>query len=112
MEKWADEVVKVNRVNERIMCVKIIIGCRLFNIVSAYAPHVRKSEEEKDAFWDRLLMVLGEIPEGEAILLGGDLNGHVGAKINGYEAVHGGHGFGTKNMEGDRIWSLVMQWTW
>ncbi len=34
-EKWVDKVVEVNRVNERIMCVKIIIGCRLFNIVSA-----------------------------------------------------------------------------
>src|SRR5260221_1605447 len=48
-------------------------------------------------------MVLGDIPEGEAIWLGGDLIGHVGAKIDGYEGVHGGHGFGTKNMEGDRI---------
>src|SRR5260221_7834353 len=35
--------------------------------------------------------------------LGGDLNGHVVVKIDGYEGVHGGHGFGTKNMEEGRI---------
>ena len=34
------------------------------------------------------------LPQMEAIVLGGDLNGHVGSSGDGYEGVHGGYGFG------------------
>ena len=33
----------------------------------------------------------------------GDFNGHVGKVANGYEGVHGGHGYGLRNTEGERI---------
>ena len=37
------------------------------------------------------------------VVLGGDLNGHVGKESDGYEGVHGGFGFGARNVEGERI---------
>ena len=33
----------------------------------------------------------------------GLLNGHVGSEIDGFEGVHGGFGFGKRNMEGEMI---------
>ena len=33
----------------------------------------------------------------------GDLNGHVGESTSGFDGIHGGHGFGTRNTEGTRI---------
>ena len=39
----------------------------------------------------------------EIIILGGDLNGHVGKTISGYEDVHGGFGYSVRNAEGERI---------
>jgi hypothetical protein len=36
-------------------------------------------------------------------LIGGDLNGHVGADSDGYEGVHGGLSFGKRNEDGERI---------
>ena len=36
-------------------------------------------------------------------MIGGDLNGHVGAESSGYEDVHGGFGFGDRNVEGEMI---------
>ena len=51
-------------------------------------------------------MALGEImklPRDETILLGGDLNGHVGERMEEYEGIHGGFGFGQRNAEGVRI---------
>ena len=34
------------------MYVKLVIGKQIVNIVSAYAPQVGLSAEEKDDFWD------------------------------------------------------------
>ena len=39
----------------------------------------------------------------EKLLICGDLNGHVGSEIDGFEGVHGGFGFGKRNMEGEMI---------
>ena len=43
------------------------------------------------------------IGPGERVLIGGDLNEHVGAESSGYEDVHGGFGFGDRNVEGEMI---------
>ena len=94
-EIWIDGVVNVVRVNERIMCVKLVIGKQIVNIVSTYAPQVGLSAEEKDDFWDSFIIVLSGIPKQESICIGSNMNGHVG--------VHGGMGFGTRNTEGKRI---------
>ena len=47
-ERCIDNVVNVVRVNERIMYVMLVIGKQIVNIVSAYAPQVDLSAEEKD----------------------------------------------------------------
>lgn len=35
------------------------------------------------------------------------MNGHVGTDINGYEGVHGGHGYGMRNEEGERFLEMA-----
>lgn len=102
-EKWVDKVICVKRVNERIMVIKLLVGRRLTNIVSAYAPQCGRGDAEKDAFWDRMYQVVGEIPMSEAVYLGGDLNGHVGKDADGFDAIHGGFGHGIRNTEGENI---------
>ena len=102
-ERWIDSVVDVIRVNERIMYVKLVIGKQIGNIVSAYAPQVDLSAEEKDDFWDSFLIVLSGIPKQEIIFICSDTNGHVGRDADGYGGVDGGMGFGTRNAEGERI---------
>ena len=53
--------------------------------------------------WEDINSLLQEIPIGERIFIGGDLNGHVGKANRGYERVHGGYGFGERNEMGDAI---------
>ena len=50
----------------------------LINIVSAYAPQVGCDEEEKAAFWADLEEVVERIPGDERLVIGADLNAHVG----------------------------------
>ena len=83
-ERWIDSVVNVVRVNERIMYVKRVIGKQIVNIVSAYAPQMGLSSEEKDDFWDSFIIVLSAIPKQGSIFIGGDMNDHVGRDADGY----------------------------
>ncbi|XP_065315777.1 uncharacterized protein LOC135924611 [Gordionus sp. m RMFG-2023] len=102
-EKLVDKVVEVRRLDNQIMVIKMIIGRKLYNMISAYVPQVGRSEEEKDVFWDSLLGVTSRLANEEGIILAGDLNGHVGASSEGYERVHGGFSYGMRNLEGERI---------
>ena len=38
--------------------------------------------------------------KGKYVVLG-DMNGHVGRDVDGFEGVHGGNGFGDRNAEGE-----------
>ena len=49
----------------------------ILNIVSAYAPQVNNSMEEKHDFWEDLDELIESVSK-ERIVLGADLNGHVG----------------------------------
>lgn len=100
---WAENVIKVRRVNERTLLIKLAIGKKMINIVSAYAPQVGRCTEEKDRFWWELTELVTSVNKGEELVIGGDLNGHVGNSKDGYDEVHGGFGYGSKNEEGERI---------
>ena len=89
--------------NERIMCSKVLIGAKLVTCICAYAPQTGRSAEEKDYFRDQMISVSGSIPASELIVVGGDLNGHVGTNVDGYDGVNGGCGFGERNADGERI---------
>ncbi|KAG8234797.1 hypothetical protein J437_LFUL006630 [Ladona fulva] len=58
-------------------------------IVCGYAPQAGCEEEEKNVFWRQLDQVIMEIPENERVIVGVDLNGHVGRRRCGEERVHG-----------------------
>jgi len=47
--------------------------------------------------------VVQSIPQTEGLLIGGDFNGHIGSRREGYETVHGGFGYGVKNSGGMSI---------
>ena len=91
-DRWIDRIIDVKRVNERIMCLKVLIGDKLVTCICAYAPQTGRSAEEKDSFWDQMISVTGSIPASELFVVGGDLNGHVGTNVDGYDGVHGGYG--------------------
>uniref|UniRef100_A0A914W1W0 Reverse transcriptase domain-containing protein n=1 Tax=Plectus sambesii TaxID=2011161 RepID=A0A914W1W0_9BILA len=85
------------------MAVKIGLLEGLMVIISAYAPQVGCAAEEKEAFWESLNTTLPSFQDVKHLIIGGDLNGHVGAARDGYKAVHGGCGFGARNPEGGAV---------
>src|SRR5437867_289909 len=68
-----------------------------------YASQVGRSTVEKEEFLQSLSKMVAEIGQEEFVVIGGDMNGHVGEKVDGYEGVHGGKGYGVRNTEGEML---------
>ena len=102
-EKWTDKVFEVKRFNDRVMLLKLIVGNAVVTFISVYAPQAGLPEAVKAQFYDQLQAVCMNIPSTEVLICLGDWNGHVGAAADGYENVHGGHGYGIRNTDGERL---------
>src|SRR5437899_10142420 len=100
------------------MLMRVAIGTNILNGISGYAPQVGRSTVEKEEFLLSLSKMVDEIGQEEFVVIGGDMNGHVGEKVDGYEGVHGGKGFGVRNAEGEMLlefagaMKLVVLSTW
>ena len=102
-EELAESVLEVKRVSDRLMAMKLEVNGSILNIVSAYASQVNNSMEEKNKFWEDLDGLIKSISTEERIVLGEDLNGHVGEGNIGNEEIMGRYGAGTRNKEGSMV---------
>ena len=59
--------------------------------------------EEKEEFWNELDEEVQKIPGAERVVIGADLNGHVGKEKTGDERVMGRYGLRERNEEGQGI---------
>ncbi|XP_071697219.1 uncharacterized protein [Rutidosis leptorrhynchoides] len=105
---YKDYVVGVGRCSDRIMSVRLVIQEVTYMVISAYAPHVGLGEEEKGSFWVSLDEVVGSCPADHRLLIGGDLNGHIGSDSERYTGFHGGFWYGVRNEEGRSILNFVV----
>ena len=99
-EKRVDSVVKVKRHSKRVLILKMVLDNSLMNVLTMYAPHSRKPEEEKENFWNELFHLMSCIPQNEMVMLAGDMNGHV---VGSNSVGCNGYGFGDRNADGSRI---------
>ncbi|XP_059292361.1 uncharacterized protein LOC132045797 [Lycium ferocissimum] len=91
------QVVRVKRVNDRMMTIKLVVGGFILHIISASVPQAGLGEEGKRRFWEDLDEMVGGIPPTEKLFIGGDFNGHIGSISGGYDDVHGDCSFGDRN---------------
>ena len=98
-----DGVVEVRRQGDRVILAKLIISDMILNVISVYAPQVGHDESAKRLFWEDLDHLVRAVPSSEKLFIGGDLNGHVGTSSVGFEAVHEGFGYGSRNHEGEEV---------
>jgi len=49
-EKWVDSVVSVERHSKRVLNLRMVLDNGLLNVLTVYAPHSGKSEEERRIF--------------------------------------------------------------
>ena len=102
-EELAESVLEAKTVSDRLMAMKLEVKGSILNIVSSYSPQVNNSMEEKNDFWEDLDGLIESISTEERIVLGADLNGHVGEGNIGDEEIMGRYGAGTRNKEGSMV---------
>jgi exonuclease III len=76
-------VVAVRRQGDRIIMIKLIFGDLVLNVISAYTPQVGLSDDVKRRFWEDLEYMVRGVPNSEKLFIGGDLNGHMLAQLEG-----------------------------
>ena len=91
-EELVESVLEVKRVLDRLMVMKLEVKRSILNIVSAYAPQVNSSMEKKNDFWQELDGLIESVSKQERIVLGADLNEHVGKENIGDEEMMGRYG--------------------
>ncbi|XP_071713470.1 uncharacterized protein [Rutidosis leptorrhynchoides] len=82
------------------MLVRLVIQEVTYTVICPYAPHADLGAAEKRHFWESLDEVVRMCPPDHRLLIGGDLNGHIGTNVEGYPGAHGGFGYGVRNEEG------------
>ena len=102
-KKWWDHVRGCDRISDRILVLKLRVGQTITTVISVYAPQQGLDNDQKDSFYNELRETVAKMDVQELVIIAGDLNGHVGEESDGYEGVHGGRGYGTRNREGKRI---------
>jgi hypothetical protein len=103
-----DGVVDIKRQGDRIILVKLLVGDLVLNVISAYAPQIGLNESVKMQFWEELDALVSSVPISEKLFIGGDLNGYIGSTRVGFEGVHGGFGYGSRNQEGEGILNFAL----
>lgn len=109
-EELMEDVIEVRRITLRIMLIGILIGGKLFNMFSVYAPQVGRADEQNEEFWG----VLDDEMAGlkNEVFVGGELNGYLGQSRDGFEAVMGVYGFGERNRRGKIYLRFVRAGDW
>ncbi|VDO63392.1 unnamed protein product [Heligmosomoides polygyrus] len=105
-ERFRDAIASVERFSDRLMKVVVAAEQRMYHFFSAYAPQTGCSERAKDEFWTLLDEKTAEVPPEDAVVVAGDLNGHVGTAKDGYSC-HGGFGYGARNADGEPFQLLI-----
>ena len=98
-EKYFKNILEVRRVSDRLTSVRMEIEEVMLNVVSAYAPQVGCDTEEKKQFWGEMEEMMESIPRDERVIIGADINGHIGSGNMGDERVMETHGLGDRNTE-------------
>jgi hypothetical protein len=101
-------VVDIKHQGDMTILVKLLVGDLIFNVTSVYAPQIGLNESIKRQFWEQLDALVSSVTISEKLFIVGDLNGHVGSTRVGFDGVHVGFRYGSRNQEGKGILNFAL----
>jgi hypothetical protein len=105
-----DGVVDIKRQGDMIILVKLLVEDLIFNVISAYAPQICLNDSVKRQFWEEFDVLVSSVTIFEKLFIGGDLNEHLGSIRVGFDGVHEGFGYRSRNQEGEDILNFVLSY--
>jgi hypothetical protein len=103
-----DGVVYIKCQGDMIILVKLLVRDLIFNVIGVYVSQIGLNESVKMQFWEELDALVSSVPIFEKLFIGRDLNGHVVSTRVGFDRVHGGFGYGSRNQEGEGILNFAL----
>ncbi|XP_017250767.2 uncharacterized protein LOC108221396 [Daucus carota subsp. sativus] len=67
------------------MYIRLVVGAVIGMVICVYAPQVGLGDIESMTFWGCLDDLVRSIPQVQFLFVGGDFNGHIGARVDGYQ---------------------------
>jgi exonuclease III len=92
-----DGVVDIKHQGDMIILVKLLVRDLVFNVISAYTPQIGLNESVKMQFWEELDALVSSVPISKKLFIGGDLNVYVGSTRVGFDGVHEGFRYESRN---------------
>ena len=80
------KIVGVERFNNRVMKVNIVIGDVVWEVIPCCCPQASRSINEKEEFYE----LMDKVVTSEKVLVRGDFDGHVGSDMGVFAEVHEG----------------------
>ena len=102
----ADDVIEVVSYDSRCMKIKMVIGRKVVQVFSVYARQIGRPAQEKEDFWEKRKDEIVRIPQSEGLIVGGDINAHIGPDRDGFEEIMGCNGYRERNGEGQTVLDL------
>lgn len=89
---------------DRLMVMRLPLqGKKHVTLISAYAPTMTYTQEQKELFYQKLTTLLRSIPKDDKLLLLGDFNARVGKDAQTWPDIIGPHGVGQENSNGQLL---------
>ena len=81
-EDFVEEVVKVKRLDDRMMKIALVCRRKILHVFSVYAVQQGRPEEEKR---ERKLSVnIHDVSQEDLLMVVGDINCHIGSMCDGF----------------------------
>ncbi len=104
-----ENVIEVIRINDKLMKIMMVLRSKMAHIFSAYAPQQGRPEEKKRQFRELLEDKIAEVPEADILIVGGDMNAHVGQRRDGFENEMECFGLGGRGGEGEELLRICQE---
>ena len=88
----ADRIEDFKPINNRMAHMTVNFGREKAIFVIMYAPQQGRTDEENEEFFGNVQTEIDNITGNKEVIVMGDLNGHVGTTITGYEQAIGHQG--------------------
>ena len=83
-----EDLISVSKRSDRVISINLGVEETVVNSICVYAPQVGCTEEEKETFWEQIDQELSATLDDETVIVGGDLNGHIGGSRDGIERMY------------------------
>ena len=90
-ESWADKLIEVQHISDRILLLKLIIGMTVFTHLSMHAPQANLPGADTEDYYNQLQYPFAKVPTIEILLPVGDWKGYVGYATDAVSDAHSKH---------------------